>query len=127
MPTRFLTLTIIPLLISPTGLVTPALAAQMQSIQEQVRAISAQTPVEVRLRDRGKLRGWLGEVSASGFELRCETKNRLDTKTFAFDAVKSIRIVDTVKPRHTARSILIGVGIAVGAIFITSVIVFRGD
>ena len=59
-------------------------------------------PVEVRFLDGSKLRGWLGEVSDSGFSLSHENKGHLRVRS--------------VKQGHTARNILIGVGIAVVAI-----------
>ena len=51
-----------------------------------------------------------GEVSDSGFSLSHEKHGRLEKSRVGFDRVRS------VKPGHTARNILIGVGIAVVAI-----------
>jgi hypothetical protein len=74
-------------------LVCPAAPAQppaSTSIKEQVLNISQGSPVEVRLADKSKLRGRLGPVTDSGFELQTVKGNKIDTAQIAFDQVKSI-------------------------------------
>lgn len=89
------------------------------SPQEQTRAIDPGSPVEVRFLDRSKLRGWISEVSESGFALSHEKMKHLEKSQIAFSQVKSVRQIKNVMPRHTVRNILIGFGIgmmAIGAI-----------
>jgi hypothetical protein len=86
------------------------------SPREPLRTIRPNSPVEVRFLDGSKLRGWLGEVSDSGFTLSHENKGRLENSRVGFDRVRSVKQVKSVKPGHTARNIPIGVGIALVAI-----------
>jgi hypothetical protein len=91
------------------------------SVQEQVRALHEGQPVEVRFVDGSKLRGWIGEVSDSGFVLRQEgSQRRLTSSPVAFAQVSSVKQVKSVKSSHTLRNILIGMGLAgivIGAVF----------
>jgi hypothetical protein len=80
--------------------------------REQMRAIAPDTPVEVRFHDGSKLRGWIAEVSDSGFVLNHEVKRKLQRSQFTFDSVRGFKVIKSVKPSHTTRNILIGVGIA---------------
>jgi hypothetical protein len=86
------------------------------SPEEQVRALDTHTPVEVRFVDGSKLRGWIGEVSPTGFLLSHETNHQLTNSQVAFDQVRAVKQVGNVKPSHTIRNVLIGVGITVAAI-----------
>ncbi|MBI3665888.1 MAG: hypothetical protein HY236_06630 [Acidobacteria bacterium] len=86
------------------------------SPKEQVRAIDTRSPVEVRFIDGSKLRGWIGEVSDTGFVLSHEKKRQLTNSQVAFNQIKAVKQVKSVKPSHTARNVLIGVGITVVAI-----------
>ena len=101
-------------------LVCPAASAQpptSASIKEQVLNIGAGSPVEVRLADKSKLRGRLGPVTDSGFELQTVKGNKIDTAQIAFDQVKSIK--DTAKRsfgHSVGRGFLIA-GIVIGVIF----------
>jgi hypothetical protein len=81
-----------------------------------MRTIGPDSPVEVKFLDGAKLRGWIGEVSDSGFSLSHEKKGQLEKSRVSFDQVRAVKQVKSVKPGHTARNILIGVGIALVAI-----------
>lgn len=100
-------------------LVIPAAQAQSpasRSIKEQVLNISAGSVVEVRLADKSKLRGRLGPVTESGFELQSVKGNKINTAQIAFDQVKSIK--DTAKKsfgHSVAKGFLIA-GIVIGVI-----------
>ena len=101
-------------------LVCPAASAQppdSTSIKEQVLNIGQGSPVEVRLADKSKLRGRLGPVTDSGFELQTVKGSKIDTAQIAFDQVKSIK--DTAKRsfgHSVGRGFLIA-GIVIGVIF----------
>ena len=86
------------------------------SPEEQVRAAGTHSPVEVRFIDGTKLRGWIGEVSDTGFVLSHERKHRLTNSRVAFNQIRAVRQVKSVKPSHAARNLLLGVGIALAAI-----------
>ena len=90
------------------------------SIASKARNIPPNSPVEVRLMDGTKLRGWIGESSETGFVLSQEQDHRLQKRMIAFREIKSLKQIKNVKPGHTTRNILIGVGITVvvlGGIF----------
>jgi len=86
------------------------------SPREQVRALDTNSPVEVRFMDGAKLRGWIGEVSDTGFVLSHEVKRQLTKSQVAFNQVRAVKQVHSVKPSHTVRNVLIGVGVALAAI-----------
>jgi hypothetical protein len=88
----------------PAGLVTVA---------ERIRSIPPDSPVELRLVDGSKLRGWIGEVSDTGFVLTRQMKNGLEKNDIRFQQTQTVKQVKSVKPAHTTRNILIGVGIGV--------------
>jgi hypothetical protein len=97
----------------------PAMAQQRSgsaTVQEQVRELDSGRAVEVRFLNGERLRGWISEVSNSGFTLSHEVKKHLEKTPVSFDQVKWVKQVNSVKPSHTARNIVIGVVIAVVAI-----------
>jgi len=93
----------------------PAQPGPGGSVKPQVLSLGPNSLVEVRLVNGSKLRGWIGTISENNFELRLG-KVKLEQRTIEFDHVRSVKPVDSLKPSHTARNILIGVGIAVAAI-----------
>ncbi|HVP49193.1 MAG TPA: hypothetical protein VMT32_21520 [Bryobacteraceae bacterium] len=86
-------------------------------VREQIRTVAPDTPVEVRFHDGSKIRGWIAEVSDSGFVLNHEVKRKLQRSQFTLDSVRAVQVVNSVKPSHTRRNILIGVGIGVVVVF----------
>lgn len=61
------------------------------SIKEQILNIRSGSSVEVRLTDKSKLQGRLGEVSDSGFELQGLSGDKIGTQQVPFDRVQSVR------------------------------------
>jgi hypothetical protein len=90
--------------------------------KEYVRAIANGSPVEVRFADGARLRGWISEVSDNGFELRYEKRKQLQQAQISFDQVKAVKQIRSVKTSHTARNVLIGLGIGVVAIGVVAAI-----
>lgn len=90
--------------------------APSRSVEEQVRTIPPNSPVELRLVDGTKVRGWVSDVSATGFVLTQQSKGQLEKKQIAFQQTRSVKQVKSVKPSHTTRNILIGVGIGVAVV-----------
>jgi hypothetical protein len=66
--------------------------------------------------DGAKLRGWIGEVSDTGFVLSHEVRRQLTKSQVAFDQVRAVKQVQSVKPSHTVRNVLIGVSITLAAL-----------
>jgi hypothetical protein len=52
------------------------------------------TMVEVRLMDKHKVRGRLGEVTNEGFSLQTAQGNKVETQKIAFTEVKTLRKVE---------------------------------
>ena len=67
-----------------------ASSSNRTSPKEQVLAIDTNSPVEVRLIDGAKLRGWIGEVSDTGFVLSHELKRQLTKSQVAFNQARTV-------------------------------------
>ena len=96
-----------------------------RSPQEQVIGISRGAAVEVRFLDKSKLRGRLGVVSDSGFELQTAQKGMIETRQIGFDRVKSVR---DLKQKSFAHSLGMGfliAGLVIVAIGVTFAILCR--
>lgn len=85
--------------------------AGTKDVRAEVLGMPIGTGVEVRLKNKQKVRGARGAVSESGFTL---VDPKAGERPVAFDDVASVKRVD--QKSHTARNILIGVGIGVGAV-----------
>ena len=114
MTTRILAVVLSALLIGNCLGQSPS--SNRPSLGEQVRALDTNSPVEVRFMDGAKLRGWIGEVSDTGFVLSHEARRQLTKSQVAFNQVRVVKQVHSVKPSHTVRNILIGVGVTLAAI-----------
>ncbi len=67
--------------------------AQNPALKEKVLGIPPQTMVEVRLRNKEKVRGRLGEVSNEGFALKVAKGDKIEDRKIAFGELKSIKAV----------------------------------
>jgi len=71
-----------------------SVAATPQAVktpQEQVLELAPGTMVEVKLKSKKSLRGRLGEASPDAFNLQYAEGSRVETKTVAYDDVKSVK------------------------------------
>jgi hypothetical protein len=93
-----------------------AAAPDTASIKTEIVSMPLGTSIELRLKDKQKVRGARGAVSDSGFTL---VVARSGERQIAFDDVSSVKQVKAKS--HTGRNILIGVGIGVGAVAIVIV------
>ncbi len=59
--------------------------------QEQVLELAPGTLVEVKLKNKQRLRGRLGEAAVDGFHLQYAKGDRVETRTVAYEEVKSIK------------------------------------
>ena len=69
----------------------PAQVAQKPTLQEQVLEIPPGSLVVVRLKNKEKLRGRLGELSNEGFILKYTKGNEIKERKVSFDELKSIK------------------------------------
>ena len=91
------------------------------SVASQITAMPTGARIELRLKNRQKMRGAKGPISSTGFTL---VDARTGDRQIAFDDVASVKQL-TTKKSHTTRNILIGVGIGVAALGITAAILLR--
>ncbi len=66
-------------------------AGRKQSLKEKVAQMPSGSLVEVRLTSGQKIRGRLGAINDSGFELQRTQNDKVVTETVAFDNVKSLK------------------------------------
>jgi hypothetical protein len=95
-------------------------AAPPQGVKEQFTQIPAGSVVEVKLADKHKIRGRLGSITDSGFDLQFTKAGKIVTDTLAFDNVRSVKVVG--QGWSTGKKIVVGILIGAGAIFIIGLI-----
>ncbi len=76
------------------------------SVTTQISGMPLGTNIELRLKNKQKIHGARGAVSATGFAL---VDSHAAEQQIAFDDVASVKLYAAKK--HTTRNILIGVGI----------------
>jgi len=79
---------------SATGASLPQETTKKPTVQERIMEIPPGTMVEVRLMDKHKVRGRLGEVTNEGFSLQTAQGNKVETQKIAFTEVKSLKKVE---------------------------------
>ena len=112
------TISLALVLLMVTHLVPAAFGAE--SVASQITAMPTGTNIELRLKNKQKMRGARGPVSNSGFTL---VDARKGERQIAFDDVASVK--QLTKRSHLTRNILIGAGIGVAALGITIGILLR--
>lgn len=91
-----------------------------QSLKERFTQIPSGSVVEIKLANRQKLRGRLGSIADSGFDLQYARKGRIVTETFAFDSVRSVRLAG--HGWSTGKKILVGALSGAGIFFIIGLV-----
>jgi len=79
---------------SATGAALPQETTKKATVQERIMEIQAGTIIEVRLMDKHKVRGRLGEVTSEGFNLQSAQGNKVETQKIAFTEVKTLKKVE---------------------------------
>ncbi len=92
----------------------PAAVHTQESLKAQVLSMSPGSVIEVRLQDKRKLTGRLGEVTNEGFELQHVKKDTVQKETILFKNVKSVKEVN----RGSRVWTWIGIGIVVFLVLI---------
>jgi hypothetical protein len=109
----------------PNAAASQSSGASKPTLQEQITRmpIGSAIDVKLKLKKTPPMRGRLGAVSHSAFELQRTVNNQAVTETVAFQDVRSVK--PTGKKMSTAGKV--GVGIAIGiALFIVVLIVGYG-
>jgi hypothetical protein len=65
--------------------------AKHTSMKERFMLISAGSTIEFKLSNNQKIRGRLGAISDSGFELQHTRDNQVVSESLAFETVKSVK------------------------------------
>lgn len=97
--------------------------AQNPTLKEKVLEIPPQTMVEVRLRNKEKVRGRLGEVSNEGLALKVAKGDKIEDRKIAFGELKSIKAVEGKGSK--AAWIVLGVLAGVGVFFVLLFALFK--
>jgi hypothetical protein len=97
-----------------------ASAPKSSSLKEQLTLLPSGSVIEVKLNNKQKMRGRLGALSESGFELQHTRDDKIVTEVLAFDAVKSVKPAG--KGMHFATKVVIGTVLAAGVIALIGVI-----
>jgi len=88
-----------------------ASASQKPTLKEQVIQIPTGAQVEVRLLNKERLRGRLGDISDEGFSVLIAQENRIETRQVAFGDVKSVK---EIRKQRTALYVFLGVAMTLG-------------
>ena len=91
-----------------------------EDVASQITGMSLGTNIELRLKNKERLRGARGAVSGSGFML---VEARAGEHMIAFDDVVSVKRFSAKS--HTTRNILIGVGIGLAGVAIAAGVLLR--
>ncbi len=92
------------------------------TIQERILDVQTGTMIEVKLMDKHKLRGRLGEVTNEGFALQTAQGNKIETQKLAFTDVKSFKKVEGGTGDRVSKGLIYGLAGA-GALLIILIIV----
>ena len=112
---------------SATGAALPQETAKKATVQERIMEIPPGTMVEVRLMDKHKVRGRLGEVANEGFSLQTAQGNKVETQKIAFTEVKTLKKVEgETTGKKVGRGVVYGLaGIGVLILIMTIVLLAR--
>jgi hypothetical protein len=99
---------------------TEASGTKPASLKERLTLIPAGSIIEVKLANKHKVRGRLGAISDSGFELQHMRDNQVVTESLAFETVRSVRVMG--KGMHFAAKVVIGTLIAMGVVALVGLI-----
>lgn len=107
--------------LAPDSLAQEPRPPRSQSLKEKVIEIPMGSIIEVRLENRQKLRGKLGAVSDSGFELQTVREGSISTQTLGYEQVTSIKHKE--KGMSTGAKITLGIlaGIGVFVLIVVAV------
>lgn len=97
-----------------------ASASQKPTLKEQVIQIPTGAQVEVRLLNKERIRGRLGDISDEGFTVLIAQENRIETRKVAFVDVKSVK---EIGKQRTALYVFLGVAMTLGLLLAVGYVV----
>lgn len=89
-----------------------ASAEQTSTVKERLLEVPPGSMIEVRLLNKKKIRGKLGQINNEGFNLTAVEQGKIVTRKIAFSEMKSFKQVESAKTKagHTLLYVLAGVG-----------------
>ena len=115
--TLFLAPTVLSAAGGEPGRPRPELTNKESTLRERVLKIPAGAIVVVRLRNKEKVKGRMGEVTNEAFTVQTATGNEIEKRTVSFDEVKSIKTASTTG--HKVGLGLTIAGVSAGAILLS--------
>jgi hypothetical protein len=95
------------------------------TLRERVLAIPPHAMVQVKLHNKEKIKGRLGEVTNEGFDIQTATGDKIDNQKISFDDVKSIKEIDEGKRGHRlATNIVVGAAVGVLALIVIGAVAY---
>jgi hypothetical protein len=91
-----------------------ATTATPVDLKERLTLIPGGSVIEVKLANNHRIRGRLGALTDSGFELQHSNEGKIVTEVVAFDSAKSVKVVG--KGLNFVVKVFIGIGIVAGVI-----------
>lgn len=107
-------------------LLWPCFSAQTRgtpkpTLQQQLILLDAGSAVEVQLKNREKIRGRLGAVRDTGFDIQYVVKDQTVSRTLSYDEVKKAKQYS--RRMSTAAKITLGVLAGLGVLLVVSLVV----
>jgi len=91
------------------------------TLQERILEVSPGSMIEVRLMNKHKLRGRLGEVTSEGFALQTAQGTKVETQKIAFTDVKSFKVQGGTAGQKAGHGLVYALA-GVGALFVVLII-----
>jgi translation initiation factor IF-1 len=108
----------------PTGQVG---AERKLTLKEQILEVPPGTMIEVRLLNKQKIRGRLGDPTNEGFSLKTAQGDKIETQTVSFTDLKSFKKVEGAHAAKTAGWIVLGGLAALGVLLVVLIVANRGN
>ena len=97
------------------------------TMKERILEVPPGSMIEVRLLNKEKIRGRLGELTDEGFSLTTAQGEKIATQKVAFTDVKSFKKVEGAKAAKTAGWIVLGALAGLGVLMVVLLVALRGD
>jgi len=97
--------------------------SQKRTVQQQVVEIPTGKAVEVRLTDKSKIRGRIGQVSAEGFLLTAARGSQVGEQKLAFSDVTSVKAIEKEGSGGKSGYLVVGILAGVGAVALVGLII----
>jgi hypothetical protein len=110
---------------SATAASLPEETTKKATVQERILEVSPGTMIEVRLMNKQRIRGRLGEITNEGFGLQTAQGSKVETQKVAFTNVRSLKQVEGTTGKKVGKGLIWGLAIVgviavIGIIFVAS-------